>query len=342
LRTNVRSFLMRTVWGTLIAFFLIFLFHYFDTGVAAKLRDIRVIMMAVWVIILVNFLFQGLLWLDRRLDRSISWYYYPKKRFFLELAIALPGSLTLIFLNYFLMYRFSSRHGEGMSHQRFLYAYILIMIVMGIAVSIIIANNFFRNWRKSLLEVEKLKQEKIKTDYQALQNQLNPHFLFNNFNMLLSEIPRDPENAMRITERLSDVYRYVLESKNRETVSLAEESEFLFAIVFLHKVRFGDNLVVNLQLPEDKMEYRLPPLTLQILFENAIKHNVVSSTHPLHIVFSIEDDTLISANDIQPRKSTYSTGLGLKNIKLRYSYLTRRKILVKADDNRFVVRVPLL
>lgn len=298
--------------------------------------------MALWVIFVVNFLFHGLLWLDRWLDRSIPWYFFPRKRLFTEVAIALPATLAIISLNYVLMNSISERHAKMMSHQRFFYAYIIIMIVFGVAISILIANNFFRNWRKSLLEFEQLKQEKIKTDYQALQNQLKPHFLFNNFNMLLSEIRRDPDNAVRITEKLSDVYRYVLESKNHETVSLSKEAEFAKAIIFLHKVRFGDNLAVDLQLPAEVVEYSLPPLTLQILLENVFKHNVVSTMHPLHIRISVEDDYLLVVNNIQPRKSTYSTGLGLKNIKMRYSFLTERKVTVNVNNDQFIVKVPLL
>jgi LytS/YehU family sensor histidine kinase len=229
-----------------------------------------------------------------------------------------------------------------MPHQRFLYIYIILMIVLGAAIIIAIANNFFRNWRKSLLQVEELKREKMKSDYQALQNQLNPHFLFNNFNMLLSEIRRDPDNAARITEKLSDVYRHVLESKDHETTSLREEAEFAEAVIFLYKARFGDNLVVECRLAAEAVDYRLPPLTLQILIENALKHNVVSASHPLHIRITAEDDYLVTVNNIQPRKSTYSTGLGLKNIKMRCSFLTGRKVTAAVKDNQFIVKVPLL
>ena len=193
-----------------------------------------------------------------------------------------------------------------------------------------------------MVEVEQLKREKMKSDYRALQDQLNPHFLFNNFNMLISEIRRDPENAVRITETLADVYRYVLESKNFETVTLGEEAGFVEAIIFLYRVRFGESLVVEVGLPDEVMEYRLPPLTLQILLENALKHNVVSAERPLRIAIGVEEDHLVVVNDIQPRKSTYSTGLGLENIKMRYAYLTERKVVIEADSHHFKVKVPLL
>jgi sensor histidine kinase YesM len=300
--------------------------------------------MMLWVIFLVNVIFQGLLWLDRHLDRRIPWYYFPRKRLVLEISIAFPSTLVILSLNYWVMFSLTSRavSEEMLSHQRFIYTYIIMMIVMVVAVSIVIAGNFFRNWRGSLLEVEQLKQEKMKSDYQALQNQLNPHFLFNNFNMLVSEIRRDPANAVRITEKLSDVYRYVLESKNHETVALREELEFAESIIFLHRVRFDDHLTIDMNVSEECMDYGLPPLTLQILIENALKHNVVSSSQRLHIEIKTDKDYLWVSNTIQLRKSTYSTGLGLNNIKMRYSFLTDRQVIIETTGDRFMVKVPLL
>jgi two-component system, LytTR family, sensor kinase len=341
-KPKVKMFLTRSAWGTLLTLFLIFLFHFFAFSDTPAFKGIHAYLMPLWVIFLVNFLFQGLLWLDRRLDRSIPWYFYPRKRLLTELSIAFPSTLVIISLNYFFLHSQSDTNVRLTSHQRFLYIYIILMLVLTAAICIVIAGNFFRNWRTSLLEVEQLKQEKIKTAYQALQNQLNPHFLFNNFNMLLSEIRRDPANAVLITEKLADVYRYVLESKNHETVSLREEAEFIEALIFLSKIRFGANLAIDVQLPSDGLEFRLPPLTLQILIENALKHNIVSADHSLHIRIGVENDYLVVDNNIQLRKSTYSTGLGLENIKRRYSFLTEQKVTVETDDNRFIVKAPLL
>lgn len=346
MKSKVRVFLLHTVFGTLLALFLIFIFHYFSSDGTPVFRGFKSYLMPLWVIFLVNLIYRGLLWLDRHLDGSIPWFYYPRKRLIVEVAIAFPATLVILSLNYAFLHMLSdgpsNQPVEAMSHQQFLYAYVILMIVFGVVMSIVIAMNFFRNWRKSLVEVERLKREKMKSDYRALQDQLNPHFLFNNFNMLISEIRRDPENAVCITEKLADVYRYVLESKNFETVSLSEEVGFVEAIIFLHRVRFGESLVVDVGLSNDVMEYRLPPLTLQILFENALKHNVVSAERPLGICIGVEGDYLVVVNDIQPRKSTYSTGLGLENIKMRYEYLTERKVVIEAEEKKFKVKVPLL
>ncbi len=340
--SKVGAFLQRTLWGTLLAMFLIFMFHFFSQGASFPYTGVKAVFIPLWIVILVNVIFQGLLWLDRRLDRSIPWFHFPAKRLITEVAIAFPVSLGLMGMNFLFLNRLSDVHTELMSHERFVYSYIILMIVIGIAVSTVIAANFFRNWRESLLEVEQLKREKMKSDYRALQDQLNPHFLFNNFNMLLSEIRRDPENAVKITETLADVYRYVLESKNHDTAELRDEMVFVESIIFLHQVRFGDSLVVVVDVPPTALVRRVPPLTLQILLENALKHNVVSASSPLRIGIAVEGNFLAVSNSVKPRTSTYSTGLGLKNVKMRYAYLTSRKVVVKADDTNFTVRVPLL
>ena len=342
MKSKVRVFLLRTVFGTLLAAFLIFIFHYFSSDATPVFRGFKFYAIPLWIIFLSNLIYRGLLWLDRHLDRSIPWFYYPRKRLVVEVTIAFPSILGILSLNYVFLHKLSDIPMETITHQQFLYVYVMLTILFGVVMSIVIAMNFFRNWRKSLVEVERLKHEKMKSDYRALQDQLNPHFLFNNFNMLISEIRRDPENAIHITERLADVYRYVLESKNFETVSLSDEVGFAGAIIFLYRVRFGESLIIEVGLPDEVMEYRLPPLTLQILLENALKHNVVSVERPLRIGIGVEEDYLVVVNTIQPRKSTYSTGLGLKNIKMRYAYLTERKVVIEAEEKQLKVKVPLL
>ena len=334
--------MLHTLWGTLLALFLIFIFHFFTDDTGPGYGGIKSIIMPLWIVVLINLIFRGLIQLDVRLEKWIPWFFFPKRRLAVEIAIAFPALLIVLSLNYLLLHALSDHPFETLSHRQFLYTYIIMVIVLGVAMTIVIATRFFHNWRKSLLEVEQLTREKMKSDYQALQNQLNPHFLFNNFNMLVSEIRRDPDNAVRITEKLADVYRYVLESKNHETIRLGEEVDFVQAIIFLHHVRFGDNLAVEIRLSEDVLEYRLPPLTLQILVENALKHNVVSAANRLHIDIGVENDYLVVTNNVQRRKSTYSTGLGLENIKMRYAFLTEHKVEVETDEHRFKVKVPLL
>lgn len=344
MKRNLRPFLIHSLWGTILALFLIGMFHFLAVDENSTLRGIRNVYLPLWVIFMINIIFQSLLWLDQRLDGWIPWYDNPRKRLLTEIAIAFPTSLVVLSFNYIMMFKVSGHSSSSamMTHQRFFYVYIIMMMVLGVAVCIVIARNFFRNWRESMLEVEKLKEAKMKSDYQALQDQLNPHFLFNNFNMLISEIRRDPANAVTITEKLADVYRYVLESNGCETVTLGEEIQFSQAIIFLYQARFGDNLKIQLNVSDALLEYRVPPLTIQILIENALKHNVVSSTHPLQITIRDHNLFLEVSNNIHLRKSTYSTGLGLKNIHMRYAYLTQSQVTIEKDDSEFKVMVPLL
>lgn len=344
MKSKYRNFLQRTLWISLLGGALILMFSLLRRPeMKHEPQLLHIIFMILYFLLIMNLLFNGLLFLDRKLDRKIPWFYYPRKRLVVEASIAVSGSVVFFTINFYFLKFVAGIPRSDFPSSRALFSYIVIMIVLFVCISIVIARNFFLNWQKSLLEVEQLKREKIKSDYQALQNQLNPHFLFNNFNMLLAEIRRAPDNAIRITETLSDVYRYVLESKNHETVSLKEEIEFAESFLFLQKVRFGVNLTTRMEVTYDMVNYRVPPLTLQILIENAIKHNVVSSGHPLTIeIVCMEDEYLAVSNNIRLKKSTYSTGTGLKNIKMRYSYLTDRKVMAEADSDRFTVKVPLL
>ncbi len=346
MKTTPGLFMKRTAWGTLLAWFLIFMFH-FSVGKNFHVYSGKRGYLAVLALtILVNCIFHGVLWFDRYLDKRIPWFFFPRKRLIVEVAVIFPSTLIFLVFNVGVMNWISEVHRQMMSHAQLIYTYIILMMILVASISVVIARNFFQNWRESLLEMERLKQEKVKSDYQALQNQLNPHFLFNNFNMLLSEIRSNPDNAILITEKLADVYRYVLESKNHETVRLTKELEFAEAIIFLSRVRFGDNLKVEHRLgtndAEKLAEYRLPPLTLQILIENALKHNIVSSSHPLTITITAAEGDLEVSNNLQRRQTTYSTGLGLNNIRMRYGLLTGDEVTVTKDENTFAVKVPLL
>ena len=152
----------------------------------------------------------------------------------------------------------------------------------------------------------------------------------------------DNDKAVDYIQNLSEFLRYLLKGSNKEVVLIREELEMLRKYIHILEIRFGNNLVIDINIPEKFYHFTVPPLVLQILIENALKHNVVSTAHPLHIRIEIVDDYLVVANNIQPRQSTYSTGLGLKNIKMRYSFLTDQKVTVEVYDNQFKVKVPLL
>jgi len=203
---------------------------------------------------------------------------------------------------------------------------------------------FFMNKNKSNeIEKEVLLKESAEARFAALRNQINPHFLFNSFNVLSTLVHKDPDTASRFIEQMSKVYRYLLSNQNNRIVTLQQELEFLDAYIFLLKIRFGKNLHIENKLEKDNSESHIAPATLQMLIENAIKHNVVSKAQPLHIRLFEENNFFIVENDVQRKSvSEDSTGTGLRNIRQRYNFLCGENAVIVQSNGKFTVRIPKL
>ena len=171
---------------------------------------------------------------------------------------------------------------------------------------------------------------------------MNPHFLFNSLNSLSSLISKDPDKAVKFVKELSEIYRYVLDQKNTELVDLKDEIEFLNSYVFLQKIRFAESLKVNIDISAKNR--KIIPLSLQMLLENAIKHNVVSKDKPLEIdVYSNPENYIVVRNNIQKKKVVgTSTNIGLKNIKDRYAYFTNLPLNIIETKESFIVEIPTI
>lgn len=219
---------------------------------------------------------------------------------------------------------------------------IVVWLVELVILGLLLANRSIQNTLKLQQEAAKLQKENNAARYAALQSQLNPHFLFNNLNTLIAEIEYNPTNAVSFTKNLSSVYRYVLQSQEKTLVTLTEELEFLEAYLFLHKVRLGDCISCLPGLSADQAEYRLPPLTLQLLAENVIKHNSISVSRPMVISIYIQSEWLVVSNPIAPRKSTVSSGVGLANLSNRCKLMLGKEILIENNEKVFTVKVPLM
>ena len=223
---------------------------------------------------------------------------------------------------------------------------ILTMFIMFAVTAIIVAtiysNQFFKSWRKVAINEERLKREAIELQYKALKNQVNPHFLFNSLNALSSLVYQNQETAVKFIKQLSDVYRYVLEQKDNELVDISEEISFVKKYVFLQKIRFGENLKIEIDVPE-KTKSVVAPLSLQMLVENAIKHNITSSEKPLTIQVFCDDGYIIVKNKLQLKSVIKdSGGIGLGNIRSRYKFLTDKEFLVEETNDEFIVKIPLI
>ncbi|MEQ8524758.1 sensor histidine kinase [Gracilimonas sp.] len=205
------------------------------------------------------------------------------------------------------------------------------------------ADVIIKDWKKSLLENEILEKENAKARLSVLQAQISPHFLFNNFNVLNALIDEDPKLAQRYLDALSDIYRYVLNQKNEELVLLKDEIEFIKKYLFLLRIRFNEKLTCSISV-NGHGDYRVPSATLQILVENAVKHNEISSRHPLNISIKVIDDEQLEVrNNLQPKKSSIkSTEVGLKNISDRYKYFTDKPVHIKKNELEFVVQIPII
>lgn len=203
---------------------------------------------------------------------------------------------------------------------------------------------FFEKWKDLFRQNQELKNQQARTQFEVLQNQMSPHFLFNSLNTLTTVIAEDQVAAISFTEKLSEVYRYILQNKERDLVSLEEELEFVRSYLFLLKMRYPDNLLFEFKIEKEHLELSIPPLTLQMLVENAIKHNIVSKSKPLHIELYIENrSSIIVKNNLQKKESLgKSTKTGLDNIKKRYKILGGREIDIITTVDNFMVAVPLI
>jgi two-component system LytT family sensor kinase len=203
---------------------------------------------------------------------------------------------------------------------------------------------YFKNeLRKSVEEKEMLKRESLKAQLDALRTQVNPHFLFNNLNTLSSIIPEDPKKAVDFVQQLSKVYRHILEVQDEQSIPLKEELDVMRAYAFLLQTRFGDNLDITINVPEEKLKKRIVPLSLQILMENAIKHNIVSSEKPLKVDVFAENGRLVVSNNLQKKNQlNESTGIGLDNIRNRCKLLGSGQVVVTESGTNFTVSIPLI
>ena len=202
---------------------------------------------------------------------------------------------------------------------------------------------FMHQLRHSVEETEKLKRESLKAELNALKTQVNPHFLFNNLNTLASVIPEDPKLAVDFVQQLSKLYRHLLEVKDEQSILLKDELDVMKAYAFLLQTRFGNNLDVTIDIAEEKLNKRIVPLSLQILMENAIKHNIVSSDKPLKIEVTALNGKLVVSNNLQKKNQVNeSTGIGLNNIRNRYRLLGNEEVEVKESGSDFTVSIPLI
>jgi hypothetical protein len=201
----------------------------------------------------------------------------------------------------------------------------------------------FKKWKLSLVEIEKYKAETMQARLENIQQQVNPHFLFNNMSVLTSLIYKDQDKAADFVQQLSKVYRYLLDNSKSELVCLEDEMKFLDSYIYLLQIRYTPHLSIDKQIDSSQLKRLIPPFSVQLLLENAIKHNEISSEKQLHISLKIENEMLVVSNNRNERISEeLSSKTGLKNIRSRYSFFTNRSVEVQETPDSFTVKIPLL
>ena len=222
-----------------------------------------------------------------------------------------------------------------------------LTIVISISIFYLILNrkSHFR-MRYMEIQAEQLMKENALAQFEALKNQVSPHFLFNSLSILSSLVHVDANLSEKFIDQLSKAYRYILEQKDNDTVSLKTELDFLESYAFLLKIRFENKFDVKISITDqDAEKYHIAPLTLQLLIENCVKHNRMSQKEPLIVTILIKDDYLVIINPVRPRSELeriISTRIGLANIKNRYQLLTKNPVLIEQDEELFTVKIPLL
>ena len=298
------------------------------------------------------FLFFAYSFILTLINGSYFWWFGAKitweKATLKKVLLGAFGAVVLTLIGFFLCRVLHYVVYEGVPLQEFLANEKMYTYLFPLLFTTIISLFFHLIYFYKALQEKKVKEQKIiagaaSAKFDALKNQLDPHFLFNSLNVLASLIDENPDQAQRFTTGLSKIYRYVLEQKNKELVSLEEELKFASTYMKLLKMRFENS--IEFEIPEEisNEEAKVVPLSLQLLLENTIKHNIVSENRPLKIKIYEQDEFLVVENNYQKKEVLSNRkGVGLQNIVNRYNEITQRKVLINQTEEIFRVKIPVL
>jgi two-component system, LytTR family, sensor kinase len=258
----------------------------------------------------------------------------------------LPVSIILFIVIDSLLLRFHNLlFRPHINEQLFRFLFNINMVIT-VIMTMLFAQVFrllLNNYQMRLANASLLKTN-AETRFEVLKNQVNPHFLFNSLNTINSLIVTDQQAAINYVNNMSDVYRYVLKSHELNSITLEEELRFINAYTHMLKGRYGNKMHIDCNIPPLYSQYRLPPMALQILVENAVKHNIASHSKPLHInIYTNDNDMLVVENNLQKRTGAApSMGVGLQNLNLRCKYLSNRHLIIQQTETGYSVTVPLM
>lgn len=288
-------------------------------------------------------MFTGMSYWNNYLGRKLLWLTNPWKSFWMALISNIVVVVIIVIIVKLIYLPLLFDCNISCVFSRLGFGEFIIPLIIGLMITAIYqAANFLNVWKKSLLETEKYKNAQLTAQYQTLNSQVNPHFLFNSLNVLSTLVKKNPDQAEKFIQQLSNVYRNILDVRNEELISIEQELETLKAYLFLIETRFGDRIQMDIQIDAREEEY-LVPLSLQMLVENAVKHNAATLKNPLTIQLYAKDDFWWIKNNRKAMTGPVpGKGMGLENIRQRYQLATGKEIVVQDEAEFYAVGLPIV
>ncbi len=296
----------------------------------------RLLYMAIAIFLVSLFLFQyNFHWKDKLFRIKKDW---------LKVSLDLASNILLVLIFTVLLFGITSRLFQLEPRRVYLTLYLFRHLGADFVVMIVVyVYNLVIKSRSDKIHILTLNKEKVETELAMLKSQIDPHFLFNALNSLTGLIRTNSREAIKFVNSLSETFRYTLDNQKQKAVTLREELRFLDSYLFMMKVRFGDALRVKTEVKDVHLDKRLPQFALQLLVENAVKHNLVSQSKPLNVSIVSNDQKLIVQNDLQLRTQvTKRYGIGLANLSKRYDLIAGDNIEIERNEHYFQVKLPLL
>lgn len=296
-----------------------------------------------WITISAGIIIISLVILSTILNQWLPWSKYSRIRFFLHIILGTIFSIAALNVSYYCIKEFYTAAPPDLNQLIVANTYSCAVIIP--MFSIYFGYQFLKNWRKSELEAERLLKENARSQMMALKNHLDPHFLFNNLNILSSIMDKDTELSKRYLDKFAEVYRIILRTETADLTTVDEEMHLVHAYAYMVSVRFENSIKFEIEISPLDGDKAIPPLAIQMLIENAIKHNMASETQPVIIkIYSDNKNNIIVSNNLQIKK--YATqerpGSGLQNIKNRYKFFTDKEMLIVETVDNFTIKLPLL